>query len=491
MFDKVKLSTQQVLIYSIGNIATKMAGFVLLPLIAHNVSVDQYGALVMLEPTWQLLSAFLALSLPSALLRWLAPEKDLGKQKEIIFTVVMALIGILVVFNLIAYPINRWLGSLGAYSYEQFDTYLAYSFPLVSFDILNLVVLSMLRFHERPVFYIILNLVKLTVNIVLNVYFITGLGMGIESVILSQLAASVLLNLISLPYLLKNLVPKFDFKMLREMASYGFPLVFTTASAIVLQLGDRFILGYYLDKSEVGAYGFGYKIGGILNMFVIQSFQLGFLPMAYKMLSDPDAKRFFSRMLTYFTFVLVFSALFLTLFARELSIFLSWGEDSYQSAVYLVPLITFSFVLKGMQYYFSLGLHYVKRTSYNAYIVVFCALLSIGMNIALIPVIGVIAAAITVTFTTAVMGGLYLYYSQKFYYIQFEARRILLMLGIGVVLFFIGWELEFLDMIWVLIIKSVLVILFPFLLYKGGFFDKDELNRIKQGWGIVMGLVRK
>lgn len=65
------------------------------------------------------------------------------------------------------------------------------------------------------------------------------------------------------------------------------------------------------------------------------------------------------------------------------------------------------------------------------------------------------------------------------------------MLGIGVVLFFIGWELEFLDMIWVLIIKSVLVILFPFLLYKGGFFDKDELNRIKQGWGIVMGLVRK
>lgn len=196
-------------------------------------------------------------------------------------------------------------------------------------------------------------------------------------------------------------------------------------------------------------------------------------------------------MLTYFTFVLVFSALFLTLFARELSIFLSWGEDSYQSAVYLVPLITFSFVLKGMQYYFSLGLHYVKRTSYNAYIVVFCALLSIGMNIALIPVIGVIAAAITVTFTTAVMGGLYLYYSQKFYYIQFEARRILLMLGIGVVLFFIGWELEFLDMIWVLIIKSVLVILFPFLLYKGGFFDKDELNRIKQGWGIVMGLVRK
>ena len=169
MFDKVKLSTQQVLIYSIGNIATKMAGFVLLPLIAHNVSVDQYGALVMLEPTWQLLSAFLALSLPSALLRWLAPEKDLSKQKEIIFTVVMALIGILVVFNLIAYPINRWLGSLGAYSYEQFDTYLAYSFPLVSFDILNLVVLSMLRFHERPVFYIILNLVKLTVNIVLNV----------------------------------------------------------------------------------------------------------------------------------------------------------------------------------------------------------------------------------------------------------------------------------------------------------------------------------
>lgn len=491
MLNKIKSSSRLVFIYSIGSISAKLTGFILLPLYAGHLSIKEYGAIVLIEPIWQLLAAILAVSLPSALLRWLSPEKDLTRQKTLVFTALVAILGILLLFNLIAFPLNSLISSSGLYADPNFGIYLNLSFPLVSFDILNLLVLSLLRFHERPWFYITLNTIKLSVNLALNVYFIVGLEMGVESIILSQLIASVLLTALSVPFLLKNLVPKFDVAALKEMLAYGFPLIFTTISAIVLSLGDRFIIDHYLTRGETGLYGVGYKIGGIINMFIIQSFQLGFLPIAYKMLTDPDARRFFARVLTYFTFVLMFSAMTLSLFARELIIFFTAGNTEYQGAYAVVPLITFSFVLKGIQYYFSLGLHYVKRTSYNAWIVMGCALFSLLLNFLLIPLLGIIGAAITLVVTTLLMALFYYYYSQKFYYIQFEFRRLFIILLSGLAVFFLGWHTGIFGF-WISIaIKSLLVVVFPWLLLRLNFFNADEVNRLRQAKAVLSSYLLK
>lgn len=491
MLSKIKSSTQLIVIYSLGNLSAKLTGFILLPLYAGHLSIAEYGALVLIEPIWQLLSAVVAVSLPSALLRWLAPEKDLTRQKTLVFTALVSILGILMMFNLLAFPVNALLNSSGLYSDPNFELYLNLSFPLVSFDILNLLVLSLVRFHEKPWFYITLNTIKLSVNLGLNVYFIVGLQMGVESIILSQLIASVLLMVLSVPFLLKNLVPKFDYIALKEMLLYGFPLIFTTISAIVLSLGDRFIIDHYLTRGETGLYGVGYKMGGIINMFIIQSFQLGFLPIAYKMLSDSDARRFFARVLTYFTFVLMFSAMALSLFSRELIVLFTAGNDEYHGAYAVVPLITFSFVLKGMQYYFSLGLHYVKRTSYNAWIVMGCALFSLLLNLFLIPRLGIIGAAITLTVTTLLMAVLYYYYSQKFYYIHFEVRRLIIILLTGLTVFFLGWYTSIFG-VWISVsVKLLLVIGFPWLLLKLQFFNADEVNRLRQAKAFLSSYLLK
>lgn len=480
MFDQVKKATYATVVYSIGNLSAKLTGFVLLPLYTTHLSLAEFGTFVLIEPIWQLLSAFLSFSIPTALLRWLAPNQDKHSQKSLVFTALASLIGILTLFNIIAYPLNSLFDSNGLYNDPQFATYLNWSFPLVSFDILNLLVLSLLRYNEKPWLYIALNTVKLSVNLGLNVYFIVWLKMGIESIIISQLISSVLLNILSLPFLLKNIVPVFQFSALKEMISYGFPLIFTTVSSIILSVGDRYIINEYFTRSETGLYGIGYKIGGIINMFIIQSFQLGFLPFAYKMLHDPNAKRFFSRTLTYYTFVLMFSALALSLFAKELLIIFTAGNSDFQGAFIVVPIITFSFVVRGIQYYFSLGLHYVKKTKYNAWVVMSCALISVGLNFLLVPRFGITGAAFSSVLAVSVMALLYFYFAQQYYPIAFEYRRLFILLVAGLSLFFIGWNSGFLGFWGALAVKTTAVVSYPMILYFFHFFNNDELNRLKQ-----------
>lgn len=491
MFDKFKLSTQQILIYSLGNVATKVAGFVLLPLFATHIPIDDYSAVVLLEPVWQLMSAVLAMSLPTALLRWLAPERDPERQKSLVFTVMTALLLLLTAFNLLAWPVNQFLASRGFYADINYKSYLNISFLLVSFDILNLLVLSLLRFRERPLQYVILNVIKLTANILLNVLFLVKFNLGVASVFLSQLAASVLLNVLSLPFLLRNLKPVFLSGPLREMLAYGFPLIFTTVSSIILSLGDRYVIEHYMSSTDTAVYGIGYKFGGILNMFIIQSFQLGFLPFAYKMLNDPGAPRFFARMFTYFMLALVFPGLLLAMFSREIVVAFTLNQPGYSAAYTVIPLVTLGFIFKGSQYYFSLGLHYVRKTRHNAWIVMLCAAFSLGMNFLLVPRMGIYGSALVLLLSNLLMSLLFYYFAQRMYPIRFEWKRVGLLAGLGIGFYGVASLFSMMDFYLGLITKILLALLFPLGLYRFGFFDQDEKKRLREGIHWALSFISK
>jgi O-antigen/teichoic acid export membrane protein len=91
-------------------------------------------------------------------------------------------------------------------------------------------------------------------------------------------------------------------------------------------------------------------------------------------------------------------------------------------------------------------------------------------------------AAITINVATIVMAWLYLHYSQKFYPIPFEFKRLIMLFGVGFVLFALAMFCEKLGWWPGIILKLGLLAIFPFALYFIGFFEKIELLRMKQGW---------
>jgi len=433
--------------------------------------------LAILELTGFLIISLAGLKLSTAMMRWCSAERDLEKSKVIAFTTLVSIIALIIITNLIFQPIA---GSFSRILFESnaYKNYFHVLFLSVSFEILNLWVLDLIRIREKPGVYIALSLIKFTVILILNIFFIKYKGYGVLGIFLSQLIGGALVFLLAMNFVRKNVSLKIDMKELRPMAKYSFPLVFTSLSMYLLTLGDRYIMKYLLDLSDVGVYALGYKIATVSNLLIIQSFQTGFLPIAYRKYEEQGNERFFVKTLTYYAFILVLFSLGITLFSKELIYLLARSSD-YYIAYTIVPFIALSFVFRGIQYVLSLSLHFVKQTKYNAFIVMGMAVFNIGLNVLLQPILGIYGAALSGVVSYFVMLNIFRYYSKKFFNPGYEIGKVSLMIIMGVALYMASLLFDELSMGWVILIKFGLIASFPFLLYLVGFYEKIEIERIK------------
>lgn len=477
MLGKLKHTAKQALIYSLGNISSKLIGFVLLPLYTGYLTTEEYGIFAILEVTSFIMVAVLSFKLSTAMMRWCSTENSENKTKSILFTTYSSAFVIIVLLNILLQPLRDSFSNL-FFGNIEYGVYFLIIFLSVSFEILNLFSFDLIRLKEKPVFFITISILRLTTILVLNIYFIKFLGLGVKGIILSQLIGNALITIITLPFLIKNMIWNFYYSEFKKMLSYGVPLVFSTISMMLLTMGDRYIIKYYSNYSQVGIYSLGYKIASVVNVLIIQSFQTGFLPIAYKNFNKPDAQRFFSKTLTYYTFILVVASLTISLFSQEL-IELFSKNNEYNIAYTIVPFISLAFVFKGIQYVYSLGLHFTKKTKYNAFIVLFAAILNFTLNLLLIPKFGIYGAAIATIISWIIMSTAFYKYSFKFYKVKYEIQKIVLLILIGAGLYMFSLLFIQFNFYIKILLKLLLIVSFPLILRIFNFYEKIELERLK------------
>ncbi len=477
MIKSLKNTLKHTAIYSFGNLSTKLIGLILLPLFTKLLTPDEYGILAILEISSQFLIIIFSSNINISMMRWCAEEKDKIAEKAIVFTSVVSILVISVFLSVILIPFSSNFSIL-FFDSNKFKIYFTILFLTSSFGLFNLIPLNLIRLREKSVLYSVFTTIKFTTIMLLDIYFLVYEKMGVEGIILSQLIGQVLLSVMSIPFILKNIVFRFKFKILIEMLRYGLPLVFATISGLILSMGDKFIVKFISGDASVGLYTLGGRVAGIINVFIIQSFNLGYVPIAYKKIDTAGSNRFFSKVLTYYIFILIIAALTLSLFGKEL-IELFALNSKYWVSYTVVPLLAFAFVFKGMQNVFSLGFQFTKKTSYNVYIVLASAILNVILDFILVTRMGFIGAAIATLISFIFMTILTYIYSQKVYHISFELVKIFKMLIIGTVLFFASFLFKDIDLILRIISKIVLISLFPLLLYFWNFYEEIEIDTIK------------
>lgn len=478
MLDKLKDTAKHTIIYSIGNLSSKIIGLILLPLYTAKLTLLNYGQFTILEVTSVFMVMVFGLRIVTAMLRWCSEETDKEKRKTIVFTTFVTLLVVVGILNAVLMPFRRSFSFLffNSAEYINFFTVIIIS---VSFEILNGIPFNLLRYKQKSVIYIILFSLKLFIVLAMNFYFLLVLETGVIGIFLSQLIGNVIIFIVTLPYILKNIKPKFEYRLLKEMVNYSFPLVFSAISVQLLTIGDRFIIKYFLDYSQVGIYSLAYKIAGVLNVFIIQSFMLGYLPIAYKMINLPDAGKFYSNIFKYLSFILIFAALGLSLYSKEiLEIFAKNPE--FWIACKIIPILTLTFVFKGIQYFFSLGFHYVKKTRFNALIVMVGVIVNFSLNFLLIPIWGIWGAALT-TIVSAVFIMILMYIlSQKYYPVKYEIHKFIIVLVVGIGLFSVSFAINELSFIIRIFLKLLLIGIYPLVLYLFSFYETTELDKMKK-----------
>jgi O-antigen/teichoic acid export membrane protein len=457
--------------------ANKGMGVILLPLYTYYLkNVAAYGALSLIDISINVLVEILILGQANSILMIGASPEYKGRKKSALFTIVSSLLLINIAFLVLGFI------GISVLPFPIDPVYLFYTklvLWIILFRVMNTIFFFQLRADEQSISYMAITLLKVLFSTSMIIYFVALRKNGINGVLYSYLIAEALTLLMLLPLMLRKMMPNFERDILSAAAKFGIPLIFSSIGILILNISDRYILSMLTDQDSVGLYNLGYSVAGVLNMFLIMPFNLTLTPEAFKIYGQPGDKRYYSKIMTYLAFILVWSGLALSLFSSEL-IKMFAMKSAYYPAYKVVPIIALAYILSAMRNVASLGMFLTKNTKIIAWLTLVAAFINIGLNFWLIPYFGMMAAAYNTLIAFVVYHILSQIFSQKYYRIPFENRKVVGILFLGCILYITACIIPDQGLIINVLMKIGMLILFPFIPAVFGFYEKVEIETMSK-----------
>jgi len=478
MLNRVKRTFQHGAIYSTSSLATKLVGFILLPLYTERLVPAEYGIWGILEITILILSQLLLLGQNQAFIRFYH-SRESGLDRRSLFTTqalfVFAIATLVLVLGELLSPIvARYFSQPKA-----FQLYFQLLFAIVFFRLINNYFLGVLRAKEQPVLYSSLNFLKFFVLLAANLVFLLHFQMKIEGILLAALLGDALLFALFIIILRKDWSPNPDFQILWQTLRFGTPLVVGGLAWMFLNMGDRYLLKWLTNYHQVGIYSTGYKIGNIVNILLVQPFIMSFLPLGYKFYKQKGDTRYYSKMFIYLAFLTTWVGLALALFSKDILPLVA-RKPEYWIAWQVVPIICLSYVFAGGTAVVSISFHLKNKTYYGANITIITAVLNLVLNLFLIPLWGMMGAAVATLLAFAFRFLAVKALAARLQPIPYEMHKFGMLLLTWGVLMTLGLWANQIPLIPSLLVKSTALLAFPLLLYPLKFYEPIELETIQR-----------
>ena len=341
---------------------------------------------------------------------------------------------------------------------------------------------------QQSVKYTLFSIARLILALSLNIYFIAFLRLGIWGVLYSGLISSGLMALLLVLMAFLDVRISFSLKKLKSMLRYGIPLIHSGLGMFVLTFADRFFLQKYATLSDVGIFSLGYKLGMVIGALVVSPFLLFWAAYMYEIAEKPNAKYLFARIHVYYTFVLVFSSLGLSVLGHDVLKILT--PPAFWEASQILPVIVLSYIVLDVNYFFHVGMNLYKKTSYLAYAVGGSALLNLLLNYLLIPPFHAWGAAWATLLSFVVMAAANCVLSQRLYPIQYEHSRLVKMLFMASAIFAVSKFIHIDSVASSVAIDLLLLATFPFMLWMVSFYRDDEIEMVRSFKNLIVGRMR-
>jgi len=349
-------------------------------------------------------------------------------------------------------------------------------------EIVGQIPATLCKIQRKPIVYTRNLVIRLMVVLSVTILFVVVFDRKVEGIYEAQVIGSIIYLLLFLPYILKNITVKFETVILKKMLHFGFPLILSSLFGVVLSIADRYSLKFISGLESVGIYSLGYKIANVLKIFIVMSVQLALTPTVFRMADKPGIKQFLSKMMTYFTFGLMFCVLGISLFGQETVKLLTAGNPDYWDAYLVIPFIAFGIVFNMMRDMSSYGLQIVKKTGIMATVIIFVSLLNVGLNILFIPFMGAIGAGLSMLLSQIIFFFSMHRFSHRYYPVPYEFKRVFMPIGLGVIFCLAAYFIRDWSLFSRLSIKTMLLVAYPVILYLMGYYDHAELQAIKGFW---------
>ena len=407
-------------IYGLGFIALRAISFLLLPLYTNLLSNTDAGWVFIIYTLLAFLNVIYTHGMNAALLKFFHSSN----QKEIITTsTVYSAVSSLILSFLLFFLYFIYTKIQGGENH----IIVLYILCIAALDMLSAKSNILLRLLERPLYYLSICCVNVVLSIGLNIYFIKICNMGIMGAINALLLVSIIQFLLLCPIILSFIqINMFNYQLLTKMLSIGMRFFPAAMFFVLIEMSDRWMLGYFTNIHEVGLYGAGYKIGGVV-LLVVNSFNLNWQPFYLKTKLNNRVPAF-EQIGNCFILIMVFfatllSSLWPVFFQLNFGSYSLIGETFWEGGK-IIPIICISYIFYGLFILQMPSIFLKSKQNWAPVIWGSGLLINILTNIALIPIWGMFGAAYATLFAYIVMFVFIAFKNKNWMPLQYNIKQI-------------------------------------------------------------------
>lgn len=450
----IKKLVSQTAIYGIPTIIGRFLNFILVPLYTQKFLPEEYGVVTTLYAFVSFLNIVLSYGMETAYFRFSSGKLATHNEKDIagsaFFSLLLSSLIFLFINFLFSSSISQWL-RIG-----EHPEYIIYFALILFFDTLSIIPFARLRQQLKAFSFAGIKMFNILTNVGFNLFFIVWApkliangvdlpswiyqeNIGIGYIFISNLLASFFSFLLLIPQIIIKVNSDRNL-LIKELLTYGSPLIWVGLAGMVNETLDRILLNYLLDadiaQREVGIYGACYKLSLVITLF-IQAFRFAAEPFFFAQAKEKNSKNTYAVVMNYFVWVCGLILAASLLFTKELGdLFLR--NEAYREGLKILPLLLWANLFLGVYYNLSIWYKLSDKNKIGARISIIGAVLTLVLNFILIPFLGYVGAAWATMIVYFVMMLLSYYQGKKHYPVPYDIKFLILYLALNLPLIWLA-----------------------------------------------------
>lgn len=415
-------------VYGAAGAISRGVQVLLIPIYTRVFAPDELGVIDLLAVVAALLNVTVALEISQGAARHLAEAQAPETRREYASTALWFSILAYTLFAAIAFalaePLSRWL--LGS---ADLASLLGVAALAIAANGVYVLLQDLLRWRHKPKAYALASLLYTLVTVGTGLYWILVVKVGIVGVYYGQIAGALIGAAASWAMATDLYGLRFSRLSCSGMLRYSLPLV-PSSLAVFFNLNvDKIAIQKLLSLGELGIYGVGFRLASVMSLLVM-GVQLALTPIIFQTHAREATRHELAGMFRYFLVAAISVILVLGVFSHELVRF--FATPMYYEAANVVALLSTTLLFANL-YVFAPGPFIAKRTKSVAVISLSTAVLNLLLNLTLIPLLGIVGAALATCLAALVGFVLVMGLSQRLYPAPHSWGRVLVAAGIAAV----------------------------------------------------------
>jgi O-antigen/teichoic acid export membrane protein len=470
--NEVRTLAKQTAVYGFGTIIPRFLNYGVMTFFYTRIFTKaEYGVVTELYAWMVLLLIVLTYGMETGFFRFSQNREDYEKvySTSIISLFSTSAFFLILVFIFIS-PVSVVL------DYREHQDFIKMSAAIIAIDAFTAIPFARLRKENKAVIFSIIKIANVLITIAVVLFLLLAApGIWEKSsgwfrklydpdyrvgyVFVANLAGSIATLIMLLPYIVK-ISRVFDMEIWKRMIGYSFPLLIAGLSGSINDAIDkvliRRIIGADAGLETVGEYGAGYKIAVLMALF-IQMFRFAAEPFFFERAKHANARQTYAFVMKHFIIAMLIVFLGINLYISGFQYIIG---PLFRDAIIVVPIISMGYLLYGIYVNHSIWYKLNDLTRFGIYITLAGAIITVVINVVLIPVYGYMASAWAHVASYGSMIILSFIFAARHYRIQYRMSRLIPYFIIAIGMVICAGMINYGNIAIELIVNTVMIVLF-------------------------------